>query len=226
MISRKFLNLLCPLVFAAGLGAQGKDKMITPVETSPPTHLKPKTLILDGFWGWNSRWEDFRSQIDHQVGPCQIWHYDNSGRTSIEQLGARLAEELRKPNAPRNLVGYSMGGIVIREALRQTPEFHPDKVALLHSPNYGTIVAYLLPLPALVEMRPGSTFMKRLDAAPWHIPTLATWCPGDLIVVPGSSGRWKKAQQTIRSDVPAHAWPMVSPSIHRAVIRFLLACPS
>lgn len=225
MRTRKILGILSPLLFAAGLGAQGKDKMIRPVEATPPIHLKPKTLILDGFWGWNSRWENFRNEIDHQVGPCQIWHYDNSGRTSIEQLGARLAEELRKPNAPRNLVGYSLGGIVIREALRQAPEINLDKVALLHSPNYGTLVAYLLPLPALIEMRPGSAFMKRLDAAPWHTPALATWCPGDLIVVPGSSGRWKKAQQIIRSDVPAHAWPMLSPGIHRAVIRFLLAGP-
>ena len=219
------LRFLISLVFAAGLEAQGKDKMITPVEASP-THQKPKTLILDGFLGWNSRWEGFRSQIDHQVGPCQIWHYDNSGRTSIEQLGTRLVEELRKPNAPQNLVGFSMGGLVIREALRQAPEIQPNKVALLNSPNYGTIMAYLLPLPAILDMRPGSSFMKQLDAAPWHTPTLATWCPGDLIVVPGSSGRWKKAQQIIRSDVPAHAWPMISPGIHREVIRFLLSGPS
>ena len=28
------------------------------------------------------------------------------------------------------------------------------------------------------------------------------WCPGDLTVVPGSSARWDRADETLRSDVP------------------------
>ena len=85
--------------------------------TEPPT----RTLILDGIWGSHSRWERLRSRIAADVGPCTIWRYDNSGRTSIESLGSALASELHRMNVPVNLVGYSMGGLVIREAFRQMP---------------------------------------------------------------------------------------------------------
>ena len=70
-------------------------------------------------------------------------------------------------------------------------------------------------------MRPGSDFLARLDQAEWNIPTLATWCALDAVVVPGQSARWKHATKTIQSHVPAHAWPVISPSIHKEVVRFL-----
>jgi len=52
----------------------------------------------------------------------------------------------------------------------------------------------------------GQRVPQATDAAPWDIPTLAIWCPGDLIVVPGSSARWARANQIIRCTVPGHAW--------------------
>ena len=148
----------------------------------PPT----RTLILDGIWGSHSRWERLRSRIAADVGPCTIWRYDNSGRTSIESLGSALASELHRMNVPVNLVGYSMGGLVIREAFRQMPGLKVRRVALLNSPHNGSAAAALLPLAACRDMRPGSAFLKRLNAAPWTHPTLATWCPFDLMVVPAS----------------------------------------
>ena len=70
-------------------------------------------------------------------------------------------------------------------------------------------------------MRPACQFLKRLDRAAWAVPTLATWCPLDAIVVPGHSARWSRATATFRSDVPAHAWPVISAGIHKKVISFL-----
>jgi triacylglycerol lipase len=180
-----------------------------------------QTLILDGIWGSHSRWERLRNRIATEVGPCRIWRYDNSGRTSLESLGAALSSELKRVNAPVNLIGYSMGGLVVREALRQAPELKVRRVALLNSPHYGSASALILPLSACREMRPGSAFLKRLDAATWTYPTLATWCPLDLMVIPGSSGRWRKASIVLRSDVPMHIWPIVSVAIHRSIVSFL-----
>ena len=108
-----------------------------------------------------------------------------------------------------------------REALRQTPALKVLRVVLLNSPNYGSASACLLPLSACREMRPGSAFLKQLNAAPWTYPTLATWCPFDLVVFPGSSGRWQKASIVLRSDVPMHLWPVMSVEIHRSVTAFL-----
>ena len=179
------------------------------------------TFILDGIWGGHSRWERLRSLIDKSIGPCRIWRYDNSGRTSLEDLGISLREELHGTDGPINLVGYSMGGLVIRESLRVPHKLAVRRAVFLHSPHRGTLFAHAYDLPACREMRPGSAFLARLDEASWNIPTLATWCALDAVVVPGQSACWKKAVTTIQSPVPAHAWPVISPGIHQAVIRFL-----
>ncbi|HEY5811273.1 MAG TPA: hypothetical protein VIT23_01300 [Terrimicrobiaceae bacterium] len=186
-----------------------------------PAAPAAQTLIIDGIWGSHKRWERLRSRIAKEVGPCKIWRYDNSGRASIESLGRALSSELERLNAPVNLIGYSMGGLVVREALRQMPTLDVRKVALLNSPNYGSAAAFLVPLSACREMRPGSAFLNQLNSAPWKLPTLAVWCPYDLMVFPGSSGRWKKASMTVRSDVPIHLWPVVSGEIHRSIVSFL-----
>lgn len=179
------------------------------------------TFILDGIWGGHSRWERLRSRIEKSLGPCRIWRYDNSGRTSLEALGSVLREELHGTEGPLNLVGYSMGGLVIRESLRVPHELPVRRAVFLHSPHRGTLFAHAYDLPACREMRPGSAFLARLDEASWTIPTLATWCALDAVVVPGQSACWKMAAKTIQSPVPAHAWPVVSPGIHQAVVRFL-----
>lgn len=179
------------------------------------------TLILDGIWGLHARWEPLRCRIASRVGPARIWHYNNSGLLSLESLGSQLAAELRRINGPFHLVGYSMGGLIIREALRQDPTLPLQRSALLHSPHSGSLSACLLPLTACREMRPGSLFLRRLAAAAWDFPTLVTWSPGDLMILPGSSARWTRASRILRSDIPAHAWPVVSQGIHRSVIDFL-----
>ena len=204
--------LIVPSLFAAPAGSKpDKEKKST------------QTLIIDGIWGSHRRWERLRSRIAQEVGPCTIWRYDNSGRVSIEALGKALSSELRQLDAPVNLVGYSMGGLVIREALRQNPGSKVEKVALLNSPHHGSAAAFLVPLSACREMRPGSAFLRQLNAAPWTYPTLVTWCPFDLMVFPGSSGRWDKASVLLRSDVPMHLWPVFSVEIHRSIIAFLSA---
>ena len=180
-----------------------------------------QTLIIDGIWGSHRRWERLRSRIAKEVGPCTIWRYDNSGRVSIEALAKALSSQLRQLDVPVNLIGYSMGGLVIREALRQSPESKVKKVALLNSPNHGSAAAFFVPLSACREMRPGSAFLRQLNAAPWTYPTLVTWCPYDLMVFPGSSGRWDKANVLLRTDVPMHLWPVFSVEIHRSITAFL-----
>ena len=179
------------------------------------------TYILDGIWGGHSRWERLRVSIEKSIGPCRIWRYDNSGLTSIEAAGAGLREELLGTTGPLNLVGYSMGGLVIRESLREAHRLPVRRAVFLHCPHRGSLAAHAFALPACREMRPGSGFLERLDEAVWNIPTLATWCALDAVVVPGQSAQWKKASTTLQSPVPAHAWPVISPSIHKAVIRFL-----
>lgn len=179
------------------------------------------TFILDGIWGSHRRWEMLRRRIESSVGPSRIWRYENSGRTSLRAEGARLREALEATPGPINVVGYSMGGLVIRSALRVAAGLDVRRAVFLHSPHGGSLTACALPFAACREMRPGSRFLAELDAVEWMIPTLATWCPFDAVVVPGHSARWRCAEFTLRSLMPAHAWPVVSPQIHLAVTHFL-----
>lgn len=179
------------------------------------------TYILDGIWGSHSRWKKLRNRIEASTGPCRIWRYDNSGRTSLETSGTRLREELAGMDGPFNLIGYSMGGLVVREALREASGLPVRRAVFLHTPHRGSLAAHLFSLPACREMRPGSDFLRRLNGALWEIPTLATWCAWDAVVLPGRSARWARASAILQSHVPAHAWPVLSPGIHKAVIQFL-----
>lgn len=197
----------------------GKAVVVTGERPSPAGDME--VIIIDGILGTHWDLALLRHRLNREVGPSRIWRYDNSGGTSLEKIAARLASDLRATGRPFCLVGFSMGGLVIRETMRQAPDLPLRRAALLHSPHAGSLLAHLSPLPASREMRPGSAFLRRLDAAEWEWPTLVTYHDADLMVIPGDSARWSKATHIIRSSVPAHAWPLISPSLHRSVAEFL-----
>lgn len=184
-------------------------------------HGPAEVIVVDGILGTPWDFLLLRKRLSREVAPTRVWRYDNSGLTSLEAAAAGLAAELKRARRPFSLVGFSMGGLVIREAMRQAPDLPLQRAVLMHTPNSGSLLAYLLPTPAGREMRPGSAFLRRLEAAPWPYPTLVTYSPADLMVIPGTSARWDKATRIIRSPMPAHAWPLVSPSLHRSVASFL-----
>ena len=164
-----------------------------------------KTYILDGIWGSHRRWERLRTALGSDA---VIWKYDNSGRTRLSGLGEQLADELERSGGPFHLVGYSMGGLVAREALRVADRLPAKRVVLLHSPHDGSLAARFLPLPACRDLAPGSPFLQRLAAAPWSHETLSTWCPYDLMVLPGKSAAFPAADISLCCRFPAHVWPV------------------
>lgn len=177
-----------------------------------------RSLILDGFFGNHRRWEGLRRRLEKTVGPSEVWTYDNSGRTPLAELGAKLAAAVG--GEPVCLAGYSMGGLVIRAAVLQEPSLDVRRAAILHTPHRGTLTAWMLRRPGCRDMRPGSPFLRMLEGQSWTIPTLATWCASDLMVIPGHSARWAAATVSKHCLTPAHAWPVVSPGIHSAVCSF------
>ena len=183
----------------------------------------PITLILDGFFGSHQRWESLCRLLDASGNPSEIWTYSNTGRKSLEELGTQLATHIQSIRHPVHLVGYSMGGLVVREAIRQSPSLPIQKAALLCTPHHGSLTAWTLPLPAIRQIRPGSAFLKRLNAAPWSLPTLNVWCPADLMVFPGRSAYWEKASHSYCCLIPAHAWPVYSKTIQKKIARFLVS---
>lgn len=179
------------------------------------------TLILDGIWGRPWRFERLARCIEARGGRAEVYHYDCTGRSSFEQLGKTLAERIQRIGGSVNLVGYSMGGLVVRSAYLIDPTIPLHKAVLMNAPNEGSWLAYLLPLPAIRQMRPNSAFLRQLRQQAWTAPTLVVWNAFDQMVIPARSTRWKSATASARCALPMHLWPVWSRTIHQQVADFL-----
>ena len=181
----------------------------------------PHTIILDGFLGRPWRWERLRRRIEESVGTASIFRYDWTGRAPLPELGSRLAAEAAQHPQGVNLVGFSMGGLVIRAARHVMPELLIKKAVFLNSPHRGSLLAYLIPTPGVRQMRPHNAFLRELAAVPWdEHATLTVWSGVDGIVIPGISTKFDTGRH-VKCAVPLHAWPVWSKSIHRDIVSFL-----
>lgn len=188
----------------------------------PP--VSSHTFILDGIWGRPGRWEGLRKQIEQTIGPAVIHRYDATGFEDLEVLGRQLLTTIDAVGGDVNVVAHSMGGLVVRAAHLARPSLRFRRAVLMNSPLSGTWMAHALPLPAVKQMRPGSEFLKRLEAVEplWTSPTMVTWCEGDLMILPNRSMRWSKASCELQFAMPAHNWPRWSSKVQAEVVRFLL----
>jgi len=203
-------------------GAIATYEWIDPAFTSAPPAAAMTTILVDGIWCVHKRMDFYRHRLGPVAGPVEIFRYNSSGSASLDDLGAQLARHIRACSTEVDLVGFSMGGMVIRAAMAQEPTLPVRRVVFLCAPHRGSLMAYLVPwLAGCRQLKPGSDFLTKLDAHPWHVPTLNIWCPGDLMVVPGWSARMPEATEQEICWLPAHLWPLFSPGLTRSVAAFL-----
>lgn len=180
------------------------------------------TVILDGFLGRPRRWEKLRRLIESRGGTASIHRYDCTGRTDLPTLGRNLYHEYCGLVAgPLNLVGYSMGGLVIRTACMLAPDFAVRRAVFINSPHRGTWLAHLWPFIGVRQMRPNHPHLANLNTAPWSIPTLTIYNRFDGIIIPASSTRLPSGGDHFPCPIPAHVWPVWSKTVHRCVADFV-----
>lgn len=193
---------------------------------APTPALEParRTILLDGLWGNPARMKIMRRRLE-QAGMERVetFAYNSSGFACLVGEGRRLAETIQARAGPVNLVGYSMGGLVIRSAIFDCADLAVRKVAFVNTPHGGSQLARWLPGIGISQMRPGCEFLARMEAAAWCIDTLAVWTPGDLMVLPATSARWQRATRFSKCHVPAHIWPLFSARVHRDLAAFFLS---
>ena len=110
-----------------------------------------------------------------------------SGARAAAQVQRALADRGLDPGSPVDMVGMSMGGLVSRAAGSGLVE-DPITIARLFTlgtPHRGAEIAdRISPSVASTQMRPGSAFLRGLDAYPVPSETFCFTTPGDTVIGP------------------------------------------
>src|SRR6201991_2503781 len=168
-----------------------------PGSVSPQTksHAAPTTrpvLLVHGFGGTKSSWSVIAQALSDRGVLVDTITYSPLG-SSVEQLADALVAAVEKTlcqtgAAKVHLVGHSLGGVVIAQAIAGGGLVGlVDTVVTLGSPFGGSPWAALLPFVEVVRaLRPGSQLLQRLASAP--MPAGVRWLAVTAaldIIVPG-----------------------------------------
>jgi triacylglycerol lipase len=141
----------------------------------------------------------------------------NDGNSRLETLAEQVADYIERnfpAGQPLDLVGFSMGGIVTRYYLQRLGGLkRVQRYISISAPNNGTLMAYTLQRPGIVQMRPKSSLLEDLNRdveALKQLQVTVLWTPFDLLILPARSSQMGVGQE-IQLPVPLHAW-MVSDS--------------
>lgn len=122
----------------------------------------------------------------------------NFGIASLPQLTSKVEQYIQN-NIPEescvHLIGYSMGGLICRYYLQQQKDLTRYlSLTTLATPHNGSLHAWLLPLPGLLDMRQQSKFLAELEEndhrIAQHCRPLSLWTPLDLMILPQNSSIW------------------------------------
>ncbi len=140
-------------------------------------------------------------------------------RLGIADLSEGLATYLRG-NLPAGtqvaLVGFSMGALVVRHYLQALGGAYSARAFFsIAGPHRGTLNAYLFPGPGTRQMRPGSAFLRELNAgtaALDGLPVFTYRTPLDLTVHPAATSRIPNAPELV-TWCPLHSMLPSDPAV-------------
>lgn len=150
--------------------------------------------------------------------------WESSGRTPLEQAAAQVAQQLWQvaPAGSRVvLVGFSAGGLLARQiAYQHDPQHRISHIITLATPHRGSWLAWARTDAAVRDLRPGSAFLRRLDAMRSTRPDIdytSLYLPADHLVLPWSSPRLAGTRQ-----VRLPLWPHPVAPRHAGIIGIVL----
>jgi len=164
-------------------------------------------LFVHGYKGDGST---FRTMVKafEKAGYKPGWLYNWSypyweSNTKIAEKIKKIVEGLLAATGRSHvdIVAHSMGGLASRYYMKELKGWgNIGQWAAIASPNFGTEMANNCKYPSCIEMRPGSTFLKKLNTAPMlpgggSGPQYATWRSGtgffggacDTVITPPAS---------------------------------------
>lgn len=205
----------------------------SPSSTSPPMEAPTArpVLLVHGFAGTKSSWSLVAHTLRARGLTVEAMSYPPLG-TSVEQLAELLAVEVERilcrTGAEKvHLVGHSLGGVVIAQALADRRlNGRVDKVITLGSPFGGSPWAGVLPFLEIVRaLRPGSPLLRRVASTP--LPDDVQWLSVTAaldIIVPGLRSVPSHAQvESITFDGVGHLGMLLSRQVIECIAAALCA---
>ena len=161
-----------------------------------------KVVLVHGILEDGVAFNSLRSRLENHGIQCHVPKLEpNDARDGIDMLARSLKEEIDKEFGPTDrfaMVSFSMGGLVSRYYLQNLGGAERcDTFITVSSPHHGTKTAYAYPGEGARQMRPGSPFLKDLEATEGKlgdIPVVSYRTPMDLIILPTESSVWERAE--------------------------------
>ena len=128
-------------------------------------------LFVHGYAGTDHIWSPLRSALTDAGFGCLIALRYNAFRADIGQIADWLVQQAHRSmevtGVPGvHLIGHSMGGLVVREAVQHRGLAGLAVTAVtIATPHTGTRLARFVPGPSARQMRPGSAFLDKLNNA-------------------------------------------------------------
>lgn len=161
-------------------------------------------LLVHGIMDRGWRFGRMRTALEaHALGPVHAMEIvPNDGSITFAVMGEQVRESanallLQTGASKVDIVAFSMGALAVRQFLhfldghRQVRRF-----ISLSGPHHGTLTARLNFNSAGRQMRPGSTFLKELNAGEGNwgdVEVHSFWTPLDLTIFPSESSRLEGA---------------------------------
>ena len=197
-------------------------------QPDPDPIVKDRTpvLLVHGFFSNGGFWWDMKRWLRRR-GVTSLYTVDLEPMFGdldrmAAQLDRRIRDVLVRSGAEQLvLVAHSMGGLVCRAYLAQHGGSRVKRLITLGSPHNGTVLAWLLPGANLVQMRPGSRWLRRLNDGQRGgvpAPTVSIFSYHDNIVLPQDSSQLISATNIPVAGV-GHLEMAFSPHIKELVLR-------
>lgn len=197
--------------------------------------MKRPVLFIHGI---NDRAEAFRKmrKVLEDAGARHLHALDltpNNGSVSLCDLAKQTEDAARallveSGETHLDLVAFSMGTLVARYWLQKLGgKERTRRFISISGPHAGTWAAHFSGRPGIREMRPGSGFLKELEADPdpfGVVEVHVLFTPLDLIILPAKSSLLKQAKSARAVPVLLHQM-MLSDRRVLAAVKELLGAP-
>jgi triacylglycerol lipase len=214
-----------PALALAVLAACSPDQVAGPSAaiTAP---VREPIVFVHGYNSSGAIWGTMIAQLKaegYTDAELVAWSYNwsQSNATTAQQLSARIDQLLTATGAAKvDIVTHSMGGLSTRhyiKSLRGAGKV--DAWVSLAGPNHGTNAAFACFTASCVEMRPGSSFLSKLNAKDETpgAPRYATWTsPCDEVISPRSSTALTGASN-VQTACLAHSALYTDPAVYGQV---------